>query len=101
MRSDLISVVIPTHDRRELLAVTLASVLRQGDGECEGVVVDDGSTDATQQFLAGLRDPRVRWITNPAPRGVTTARNQGIEATTGVWLGFVDDDDVWAPDKLV
>jgi glycosyltransferase involved in cell wall biosynthesis len=100
MASDLISVVIPTHDRRDLLAVTLDSVLRQTGVELEVVVVDDGSTDGTLQFLRGIDDPRMRWINNDVPCGVQTARNQGIATTAGDWLAFVDDDDVWAPRKL-
>jgi glycosyltransferase involved in cell wall biosynthesis len=97
---DSVSVVIPTHDRREFLGATLGSVLRQKDVEFDVTVIDDGSTDDTAQFLETLRDPRVRVIRNDVPKSVAAARNQGIAATTGNWLAFVDDDDLWAPDKL-
>jgi glycosyltransferase involved in cell wall biosynthesis len=100
MATDSVSVVIPTHNRRDLLSVTLKSVLRQEDVELDVVVVDDGSTDDTHAFLERVDDPRVRFIQNDIPQGVCAARNQGIAATTGEWLGFVDDDDIWAPDKL-
>jgi len=100
MTDESISVVIPTHDRRELLAVTLRSVLRQQDVQLDVTVIDDGSTDDTAQFVRGLRDPRVRYLRNETPQGVCAARNQGIAASTGAWLAFVDDDDLWAPNKL-
>jgi glycosyltransferase involved in cell wall biosynthesis len=95
-----VSVVIPTHNRRRLLAITLDSVLRQRGVELDVTVVDDGSTDDTPAFLAGVEDPRVRVIRNETPLGVSRARNQGIDSSAGAWLAFVDDDDLWAPDKL-
>jgi glycosyltransferase involved in cell wall biosynthesis len=100
MKADAVSVVIPTHNRRQFLSVTLKSVLRQSDVDFDVIVVDDGSTDETPGFLEAMEDPRVRFIRNERPQGVRTARNQGIAATTGAWLAFVDDDDIWAPDKL-
>jgi glycosyltransferase involved in cell wall biosynthesis len=100
MKADTVSVVIPTHNRRQFLSVTLKSVLRQSDVDFDVIVVDDGSTDDTPVFLEAIEDPRVRFIRNERPQGVRTARNQGIAATTGEWLAFVDDDDIWAPDKL-
>jgi glycosyltransferase involved in cell wall biosynthesis len=100
MAADSISVVIPTHNRREFLAVTLTSVLRQKDVEFDVIVVDEGSTDDTAAFLKTVSDPRVQFLRNETPQGVCNARNQGIAATAGAWLAFVDDDDIWAPDKL-
>jgi glycosyltransferase involved in cell wall biosynthesis len=100
MAGESISVVIPTHDRRNLLGVTLKSVLRQRDVEIDVTVVDDGSSDGTAELVRAIHDPRVRLLRNEVPQGVCTARNQGIAATTGAWLAFVDDDDLWAPDKL-
>jgi GT2 family glycosyltransferase len=95
-----VSVVVPTHDRHRLLALTLRSVLRQEEVDFDVTVVDDGSTDDTASFLARVRDPRVRVIRNERPAGVAAARSQGLDATTGRWVAFVDDDDLWAPTKL-
>jgi glycosyltransferase involved in cell wall biosynthesis len=95
-----VSVVVPTHNRSGLLALTLRSVLWQREVDLEVVVVDDGSTDDTAEVLAALGDPRVRPIHHPTPQGVSAARNHGISAATGSWVAFVDDDDLWAPDKL-
>ncbi len=93
--------VVPTHDRRELLAVTLSSVCAQRDVGLEVLVVDDGSaTSAAHEVVAEVGDPRVRLLRNATPQGVSAARNRGITEATGKWLAFCDDDDVWAPDKL-
>ena len=95
-----VSVVIPTHNRRRLLGQTLRSVLGQRGVDFEVVVVDDGSTDGTAEAVAALGDRRVRLLRHEHPRGVATARNVGATAAHGAWVAFLDDDDLWAPDKL-
>jgi glycosyltransferase involved in cell wall biosynthesis len=95
-----VSVVIPTHDRRAWLELTIRSVLRQHHRDLEAIVVDDGSTDDTQEMLAEVSDPRVRFIRHEAPLGVGASRNHGAAEASGGWIAFVDDDDLWAPDKL-
>ena len=94
------SVVIPTRNRHALLEMTLRSVLRQRDVEFEVIVVDEASTDETTAMLATVGDGRIRVIRNEAPLGVSGARNSGARAARGAWLAFVDDDDLWAPNKL-
>jgi glycosyltransferase involved in cell wall biosynthesis len=83
------------------LRLTLASVLRQMDTDLEVIVVDDGSTDDTSPTVASFGDQRVRLLRHDIPRGVSATRNHGAAEATGEWLGFIDDDDVWAPDKLI
>ena len=95
-----VSVVIPTRNRKQLLAVTLGSVLRQRSVGIELIVVDEASTDGTPEFVASLDDPRVTLVRSEEPRGPAAARNHGAERASGGWIAFVDDDDVWAPDKL-
>lgn len=95
-----VTVVVPTKDRSELLAVTLDSLCRQTGVDAEVVVVDDGSLDATPQLLAGWRRGSVRVLRNERSLGVSEARNRGVAAARGAWIAFCDDDDVWAPDKL-
>ena len=95
-----VSVVIPTRNRGRLLALTLKSVRWQRGVELEVVVVDDGSTDNTAQVVAALADPRIRLVGHDRPQGVSAARNRGIAEAGGTWVAFLDDDDLWAPDKL-
>ena len=95
-----VSVVIPTHNRRALLGMTLNSVLWQQGVTLEAIVVDEGSTDDTADRIKELRDRRVRLVRHDAPRGVSAARNHGIDVARGRWIAFLDDDDLWAPNKL-
>ena len=96
-----VSVVIPTRNRSALLAETLRSVLRQQRVDIEVIVVDEGSTDDTPRTLAAVTDARLRIIRHETPQGLSAARNHGALEGRGEWLAFVDDDDLWAPDKLV
>ena len=98
-----VSVIVPTRNRSRLLTATLRSVLRQRDVELEVIVVDEGSSDDTPAILAAAAqdDPRVRIIRHDINRGVSTARNRGATEACGEWVAFLDDDDLWAPDKLV
>ena len=95
-----VSVVVPTHDRADLLPRLLRSILGQQGVDLELIVVDDGSSDDTPAVLAGCADPRLRVLRHPTARGVAAARNLGTEHARGRWVAWCDDDDVWAPDKL-
>jgi len=96
-----VSVVIPTRSRWRLLSTAaLPSALEQRGVDHEVIVVDDGSEDETRERLDALRDPRLRVVCHESPRGVARARNAGIQAARGRWVSFLDDDDVWAPEKL-
>jgi len=96
----LVSVVISTRNRAALLARTLATVLRQREADVEVVVVDDCSTDHTAAMIRGMSDRRVRLAQQRERRGVSAARNRGIEEAAGEWVALLDDDDLWAPDKI-
>jgi glycosyltransferase involved in cell wall biosynthesis len=93
-------VVIPTHDRRVFFAQTLKSVLWQRAVDLEVVVVDDASTTHPVEVVDSFHDRRVRMIHHDDARGVSVARNDGAAVAQTKWLAFVDDDDVWAPEKL-
>src|SRR2546423_14232984 len=95
-----VSVVVPTHNRSRMLIQTLDSVCRQRDVEVEIVVVNDGSIDETLDAIARLGDARIRVLDESPPAGVSAARNRGIQSAAGDWIAFLDDDDLWSPDKL-
>ena len=96
-----VSILIPTRNRRRFLARTLASALDQRVVDLEVVVVDDCSSDGTPAILGGFRDRRLRVTRQLQRSGVSAARNRGIDESTGEWVAFLDDDDLWAPDKLL
>ncbi|UFS71081.1 glycosyltransferase family 2 protein [Geomonas sp. RF6] len=88
-----LSVIIPTYNRARYLTKALDSVLAQEWSDCEIIVVDDGSRDATRAALEPYRE-RIRYIYQENA-GVSAARNRGIRAATGTWVAFLDSDDEW------
>lgn len=97
----MLSVIIPTHNRRALLSRAVESVLAQRQVELELIVVDDASTDGTPQWLASLTDPRVRYACLEKQSGACAARNRGIEMARGDFIAFQDSDDTWQPEKCL
>jgi glycosyltransferase involved in cell wall biosynthesis len=95
-----VSVVIPTRNRARLVSRSVRSALAQRDVDLEVVVVDDASDDDTQVALAGVYDSRITVLRNESRRGVSATRNRGIDAAGGRWVAFLDDDDLWSPNKL-
>jgi len=91
----LFSVVIPAFNRVDLLEQTLNSVFAQRFTSYELIVVDDGSTDSTVDFLRSL-EPRLTFLTQ-SNRGPASARNLGVSRARGAYLAFLDSDDVWFP----
>ena len=97
-----ITVVVPTHNRPHLLEITLRSIVAQRGVDLAVTVVDDGSKDprTVPAVIDALSNSRVRLVRHETPRGVSAARNTGIANSSSEWIGFCDDDDVWAPEKL-
>lgn len=93
-----ISVVITAYNSAAFIAEAIESALRQTHAPAEIVVVDDGSTDNTAGIVSTYA-PRIRYI-KKANGGPSSARNLGIESTTGEYVAFLDADDVWMPEKL-
>jgi glycosyltransferase involved in cell wall biosynthesis len=99
----LVSAVIPTHGRPELLLRAVRSVLAQTLQAIEAVVVIDGADPATERALTELikQDSRVRVIPLATSVGGSDARNRGVSEASGEWIAFLDDDDEWLPGKLL
>jgi glycosyltransferase involved in cell wall biosynthesis len=93
-----VSVVIPTYNRAEMVVRAVDSVLAQSESADQIIVVDDGSSDATQQLLASYHE-QIEVIYQPN-RGVSAARNSGIKAARYEWIAFLDSDDCWHKEKL-
>ena len=94
----LVSVILPTYNRCDFLAQSIRSVLDQTYRNFELIVVDDGSTDATEELVKSLPVP-VRYVCQ-ANRGVAAARNRGLAEAQGELIAFQDSDDLWHPPKL-
>lgn len=100
MDSPFFTVVIPTHNRSNLLKRAIESVLDQTFEDFEIIIVDDHSTDDTSSLMKSFSDPRIQYVINHRKKGACGARNAGIFSARGKWVAFLDDDDVWLPDKL-
>lgn len=94
-----VSIIIPTFNRAWCIADAVKSVLSQNyQGDMELIVVDDGSTDNTWEVLKPFLDKIT--LLRQENRGVSAARNHGIEKSCGDFVAFLDSDDLWMPDKL-
>ena len=100
---DLVSVILPTYNRGYCISKSIESVLNQSYNELELIVVDDGSTDETENIVSTYVDKkqrRVRYIKLEKNAGVCNARNIGIKYAEGTYIAFQDSDDFWMPEKL-
>jgi hypothetical protein len=94
----LVSVVIPTYNRSDLLIETLQTVFAQSFGDFEVIVINDGSTDDTLERLRLFGD-RISVISQ-SNGGIGVARNRGIAEASGRYIALLDHDDLWMPEKL-
>ncbi len=100
MQEKLVSVVIPTHNRGDLISETIGSVLAQSYGNIEIIVVDNGSTDDTEGVIKKINAPNLRYIKQENSGGPAGPRNKGVRRSRGEYIAFLDSDDIWLPDKI-
>ncbi len=94
------SIVIPLYNREKEIPRAIDSCLGQGFGDFEVVVVDDASTDRSRAVVDAYGDRRIRLLWHERNRGVSPARNTGVDASQGDWILFLDSDDELLPDAL-
>jgi glycosyltransferase involved in cell wall biosynthesis len=97
-----VSVIIPTYNRAHLIGRAILSVLRQSYQDFEIIVLDDCSTDNTEELIDEMKkkDKRIRYIRHEKNKGPAVARNSGIKNAKGEYIAFQDSDDEWLPEKL-
>lgn len=101
MQSEIIvSVVMPTHNRRGDLERAIRSVLQQTLREFEIIVIDNHSNDGTDEMIASLNNDRIRVVKIHNEGIIAASRNKGIEEARGKYIAFLDSDDWWTPEKL-
>jgi glycosyltransferase involved in cell wall biosynthesis len=96
----LVSVVIPTRNRPQLVKRSVLSALAQSLQNIEVIVIIDGPDPSTVTVLQEINDTRLRVVELPTSQGGAGARNAGVNAALGEWIAFLDDDDEWFPHKL-
>ena len=95
----VVSVIIPTYNRSKLVGEAVESVLRQRFTDFEVIVVDDGSSDDTGFVIGQISDERVKYCYKENG-GQSTARNRGLALSTGRYVAYLDEDDLWGPEYL-
>lgn len=97
---NLVSVIIPTYNRSNSLTVSLNSITNQTYKNIELIVIDDNSSDNTKEIINSLEIPNLKFIIHEKNLGAPAARNTGIKNCTGDFIAFMDDDDMWHPEKI-
>lgn len=97
---DLVSVIIPTYNRAGSIIKAVESVLNQTYQNIEIIVVDDNSSDNTEELIKLLSSKKIKYIKNEINLGPSGARNKGIQHAKGNYIAFQDSDDEWLPGKL-
>ena len=98
--SKTISIIIPTYNRAHLILKSIKSVLNQTYQDIEILVIDDGSTDNTENLITDLNDKRIKYIKLENNQGGSKARNIGIMKASGKYISFQDSDDYYHYNKL-
>jgi glycosyltransferase involved in cell wall biosynthesis len=99
MKDPLISIIIPTYNRKVYLPLAIESALQQTYRNIELIVVDDGSTDGTKESIQINNGSKYRYIWQEN-QGVSAARNLGLSIANGKYIAFLDSDDLWHPEKI-
>lgn len=100
MINELISIIIPTYNRKHTIKDCLESVLNQTYSNLEIIIIDDGSIDGTNELINTYHDLRIKYVYKKNNQGVSAARNTGIHLATGNYIAFQDSDDIWYYDKI-
>ncbi|MDR5591383.1 glycosyltransferase family 2 protein [Christiangramia sp. SM2212] len=98
----LVSVIMPAFNSEAYITESIQSVINQSHQNWELLVIDDASTDATAEIVKSFSagDHRIQLLTNSTNSGTHHSRNKGIKAASGVYIAFLDADDLWKPEKL-
>lgn len=96
----LVSIIMPSYNTALYIEETIQSVLNQTYPNWELIIVDDCSTDNTDEVLEKIKDPRIHYLKNEKNSGAAVSRNKALRKAKGQWIAFLDSDDLWMPNKL-
>lgn len=99
--NDLVSIIMPSYNTAQYITDSIASIQKQTYSNWELIIVDDCSTDNTDEVVKPLlSDTRIRYLKNEANSGAAISRNRALREAKGKWIAFLDSDDLWIPEKL-
>lgn len=96
----LVSIIMPSYNTAPYISSSIQSVINQTYNNWELIIVDDCSTDNTEDVLSEIKDERIRFLKNEKNSGAAVSRNKALREAKGQWVAFLDSDDLWMPDKL-
>jgi glycosyltransferase involved in cell wall biosynthesis len=94
------SVIIPTYNRQDIIKKAIDSVLDQSFRDFELIIVDNGSTDNTEQLIKSYNEDKIKYLFQAGSGSPASPRNSGILNSLAPWVSFLDSDDYWLPNKL-
>lgn len=100
MIDGLVSIIMPSWNTEKFIAETIQSVLDQTYTNWELLIVDDCSSDRTDEVVASFKDDRIKYFHNERNSGAALTRNKAMWEARGEWIAFLDSDDLWMPEKL-
>ena len=96
----MISVIIPTYNNANQLIETISSVCLQSFEDIEIIIIDDDSFDDTKNKIMHLNNSKIKYFKNSKNMGVSKSRIEGVKQSSGEYIAFLDDDDIWLDEKL-
>lgn len=100
MVDGLVSIIMPSWNTGRFIAESIQSVIDQTYKKWELIIVDDCSTDDTDEVVATFKDDRIKYLKNEENSGAALTRNRAMREAQGEWIAFLDSDDLWMPHKL-
>lgn len=98
--NNLVSIIMPSYNTAQYIGESISSVLNQTYSNWELIIVDDCSTDNTDEIITAIKDKRIRYLKNEKNSGAAVSRNRALREAKGKWIAFLDSDDLWDKDKL-
>ena len=96
----MISIIVPTYNKASILNTTIHELLKQTHNDIEIIIVNDGSSDNSDETIKNIKSNKIKYIQHEQRLGTTVARISGIKECKGEFIAFLDDDDVWNYNKL-
>lgn len=100
MVDGLVSIIMPSWNTAKWIAESIQSIINQTYTNWELIIVDDCSSDNTDEVVESFHDNRIRYLKNEKNSGAALTRNRAIREANGEWIAFLDSDDLWKPEKL-
>src|SRR5712675_1471231 len=99
-KTALVSIVLPVYNGEKYLAESLDSVLAQTYQNWELVIINDGSTDATENLILNYQDKRIKYLLNDGNKGIIFSLNRGLQESNGIYIARLDADDIARPYRI-